>query len=608
MRSRLSRVPFWITCILVMITLVRFSPAFAEPEAEPVVEVATEPTTKPLPVHPNKTITLILDRTTPDLELSLDWADAVTGFIPSLIPVEAFAVTTEGVKLIPIKRNTSGTRNPSDFVPYPFTNIGSVLLKLASRISSKNDTQHHVIIINNGLGLNEDRFNEMRIALLQEPLTKANMIIHTISVNSPAGREQLAALSAVTDGWYEETRSATTTTRAALRLITGLSTPNQVPIVDNLFRVAPDTQSLHLILFQQHPTIPATLATPKLGSFSQYNAPPNVEWITVGDIAVVHIAQPDTGTWHIEAPPDNDHRAIVEHALRIVTNPIPRNVMQNRPMQLESGIAKGDVRIIPNNAFEPIQFRIRLLSRLKELRSWYPRDNGKYPDLEADDGIITIDLEQGLQAGIHRIIIEAETSEWQRQQILLIHSQEYPVALHREQVTHEKLGILAVTPRIGLMNPTTVVMDAVISIPEADFMSLQLTQTTPLIWQLDLDDIASQHPLAAELSFAASNDLGDSLSAWIDLFPFMKLSHSNENNNGVENTASPFGTTKLTEDISISETEQNNGLLSNTWLKLFWQVGIANVIVIVVFILGTWMWRKNERHWIEKIRGELTYD
>lgn len=608
MRSRFTWVPFWITCTLVISTLVCFSATFAEPEAELVDDIATEPKSKPLPVHPNKTITLILDRTAPDLELTLDWANALTSIIPPLISVEVFAVSTEGVKLVPIKRNALSTRKPSDFAPYTFTNLGSVLLNLASRLAPKVDTQHHVIIINGGLGLSKDHFNETRIELLQEDLTKANLIIHSISVNSPAGREQLAALSAVTDGWYEETRSATTTTRAVLRMITGLSTPSQVPIVDNLFRVAPETQSLDLILFQQNPTIPATLATPKLGSFSQFNAPPNVEWVTVGDVAVVHITKPDAGTWHLDTPPDNDHRVIVEHALRIVTDSVPRNVMQNRPIQLESGIAKGDLRIIPNNTFEPIQFRIRLLSRFKELKSWYPRDNGKYPDLEADDGIITIDLIQGLQAGIHRIVIDAETSEWQRQQTLLIHSQEYPIALHREQTTHEKLGILAVTPRIGLMNPATVAMEAVINVPEGDFISLPLTQPTPLIWHLDLDDIASQHPLSAELSFAASNETGDSLSAWIDLLPFVKVSHPNESHDGLADTTSPFGTTKLTEEISVSEAGQHGGLITHTWLTLFWQVGIANSFVFGVFFLGSWMWRKNERRWIEKIRGDLTYD
>ena len=601
-----------LLCLFVVIFAAQLSPATAEPMADPASEVVVEPTPEPLPSSTPKRLTLILDRTHPDLDLNLDWANAITRLAPAATRVDVVAVTADGVHTVPIQRKTMTAPLPNEAVKFDFTDIGSTLIQLSQQQSVSDVAQHHFIVLNGGFNQSSERLKEFRIAALEAHLTKVKAVVHSISMGSSPGREQFAALSAATDGWYEEALTPNGMSRAAVRLLTGLFVPNQTPIADSLFRVAADTSALTLVLFQQDPMLPAVLTSPKFSTFSQYNAPENVTWFTFEEGAIVQIQKPDPGTWHLETPVDSDNLAVVDHALRIVTTDLPRNVLQNRPVQMEIMLAAGERRLAPNESLEPVQLRVRMSSRGREGRTWYPRDNGTYPDRAADDGITVFDLTNGLTPGIHRLIIDAETSEWQRQVSLLIHAQEFPIALHHEQghqpAPANTLGVLTVTPRTGLVNPSTLVIDAVVQVAGGEAQSLPLNQSTPLIWQLDLDAIAALQPDTAELSVAASNAIGDSVSAWVDLMPVIKTAQHPDHHASLDGPSAPFGTEQLVLETATDHVRIQQDAQQHAWFTLTWQVTAFNSVAIIGFALGFFYWRRRQRHWLNEIRSVLAYD
>lgn len=601
-----------LLCWFVAIFAAQLSPAAAEPIADPASEVVVEPALEPLPTAIPKRLTLILDRTHPDLGLSLDWANAITRLVPAEARVDVVAVTADGASAAPIQRKTTSAVTPNEALKFNFTDVGSALIQLSQQSNINEATQHHFIVLNGGFNQSTESLKNFHIAAIEAHLSKVNAVVHSISMGSPPGREQFAALSAATDGWYEETFTPNGMTRAAVRLITGLFAPNQTPIADSLFRVSAGTSALTLVLFQQDPMLPAVLTSPKFSTFSQYNAPENVTWLTFQEGAVVQIQKPDPGTWHLETPDDGDNLAVVDHALRIVTTDLPRNVLQSRPVQVEIMLASGELRLVPKDSLEPVQLRVRVYSRGREHRTWYPRDNGTYPDRVADDGITVFDLTNGLTPGIHRLIIDAETSEWQRQVSLLIHAQEFPIALHHEQSDQSALanmlGALTVTPRTGLVNPSTMVMDAVVQVAGGETQSMPLNQSSPLIWQLDLDAIAALQPDTAELSIAASNALGDSVSAWVNLMPIIKTAQHPDHHDPLDGPPAPFGMEQLVIETATEHALNQQNAQQRAWFTLTWQVAAFNSAAFVGFTLGFLYWRRLQRRWLDEIRSVLAYD
>lgn len=598
--------------ILVLILVAQVSAAIAEPMADPATEVIVEPVPEPLPTAAPIRLTLILDRTQADTVFNLDWANAITRLVPAETRVDVVAVTADGVRTVPIQRKAMAAVPPNEGVKFSFTDIGSTLIQLSQQSSVNDASRHHFIVLNSGFNQLPESLKNFHIAAIEAHLTKVKAVVHSVSMDTALGREQFAALSAVTDGWYEEALTSNGMTRATVRLLTGLFVPNQIPIADSLFRVSAETGALTLVLFQQDPMLPAMLTSPKLSTFSQYNAPENVTWFPFEEGAVIQIHKPEPGTWHLETPVDSDNLAIINHALRIVTTDFSRNVLHNRPVQVEIMLAAGERRLIPQESLEPAQLRVRAYSRGRESRTWYPRDNGAYPDRVADDGVAVFDLTNGLTAGIHRLVIDAETSEWQRQVSLLIHAQEFPIALHHERnhpaTPSNTLGVLTVTPRTGLVNPSTMVMDAVVQVAGTEAQSLPLNQSTPLIWQLDLDAIAAMQPDRAELSVAASNAVGDSVSAWVDLMSIIQTVQQPVHHASLDGPSAPFGTEQLITETVSDPARMQQSAQQHAWFTLTWHVIAFNSVAGIGFALGFVYWRRLQQRWLNEIRSVLAYD
>jgi uncharacterized protein (TIGR03503 family) len=297
-----------------------------------------------------------------------------------------------------LKRSTEDWRGP----PGPYRR--SVILLTDGMVDISKDKQKNAA-------------SKQRILKKILPRLKVHQVtVHTIALSKNADHELMQQLADQTGGWYEQTESAEALQKVFLRIFEKVGKPDSVPLKDNKFSIDPSITEATLLVFHKPDAKPTEVVPPEGQPFNADSAPSSVSWHRDEGYDMLTVSDPKAGEWRIRAEVDPDNRVMVVTDLKMVTTELPNRIIHGLSFPYQVSFTDHG-KTIKKQEFLHM---VNVASSCKDILGVSePRpitDDGRIPDLEADDGYFTMAFGgESLQSGMGELIINAKGATFNRE-------------------------------------------------------------------------------------------------------------------------------------------------------------------------------------------------
>ena len=363
----------------------------------------------------------------------------------------------------------------------------------------------------------EDAASRRRI--LQEILPRlqaAGVTLHTIALSGDSDADLLQQLAAATGGWFETIESADGLERLFLRMFEKVVQADSLPLSDNTVDVDNSIREATFLVFRKPGAAPTTITAPDGSRFGRDILPAGVNWYEEERYDLITVQDPPPGQWHINADVDPDNRVMVVTDLRMQHTELPNDLAVGQPvlytMQLEQA-----GKIIDRPDF--LQFVGVILTQATangDEWQWRLRDDGKYADLKADDGIFSTRLDETLTAGEHDFSLEVDGITFKRsaRQTVKIYGQ--PVDARLEPLGHGRFAV-SVVPYASLIDSHHMSVALEHMLPNGRLQKMTLPQSSTAEWRVELD--TAGHPGEHEITLFIDGQRPDGSPLTVHLGP-----------------------------------------------------------------------------------------
>ncbi len=421
-------------------------------------------------------------------------------------------------------------------------------------------------------------------------LQAAGVTVHTIALSREADHALLRQLATASGGRYEQA-APDRLERLFLRLFEKAAEPETLPLEDNRVLVDERIEEMTLLIFRR-PGAPATrLTTPRGVSFDAQKRPPNVRWHQEARYDLITIDRPMAGTWRITADQDPDNRVMVVTDFNVNATRLPDNLAMDEPHTFLVQLTEGGRTIEKKDFLHFIEVRVRQENDQGEQWEWLLLDNGRRGDTAPGDGIYTLVLQESLQPGSHRLVVNVDGTTFRRRLERRFHVHASPV----ETFIAGKGGaaVLHVIPRAGMIEPDTMTVRAHVSTAGAYTESRDVPRTHHNQWRLDLSAYDPGLPHGVEIEVTGTRPSGRPVQVRVGPLHFGSrplsepvpepASGPESGTHGEEGEHSPVETPA--EDAPPAEVN---------WLWVALQVLFINALVIGGFFYGYRRWLRLE--------------
>ena len=164
---------------------------------------------------------------------------------------------------------------------------------------------------------------------------------------------------------------------------------NDIPLLDNRFRIDPNTEQVTIILNHLKKPQKVVLVQPD-GSklYAERHPKATVAWLSKRDQDIITIQQPMPGPWQAIANLHGDNRIQLLNPISLEVGKLPLKTYQNEYLTTHVSLLK-DKQVITNKDFlNNAKLTVSLVGEAKKLISLY-KDDGQYYDALPFDGILT---------------------------------------------------------------------------------------------------------------------------------------------------------------------------------------------------------------------------
>ena len=165
--------------------------------------------------------------------------------------------------------------------------------------------------------------------------------------------------------------------------------PNDIPLLDNRFRIDPNTEQVTIILNHFKKSQKIVLVQPD-GSklYAERHPKATVAWLNKRDQDIITIQQPMPGPWQAIANLHGDNRIQLLNPISLEIGKLPLKTYHNEYLTTHVSLLK-DKEVITNKDFlNNAKLTVSLVGETKKIISLY-KDDGQYYDALPFDGILT---------------------------------------------------------------------------------------------------------------------------------------------------------------------------------------------------------------------------
>jgi len=167
--------------------------------------------------------------------------------------------------------------------------------------------------------------------------------------------------------------------------------PNDIPLLDNRFRIDPNTQEVTIILNHAKKPQKAVIVKPDGSKWYEERHPKRVAWLKTRDQDIITIQNPTPGPWQAIAQLNGENRIQLLNPISLHVDRFPVRVYRNEYLSTRASLEE-DGNIITNKTFlKNAMLTVSLIGKAKKLISLY-KDNGENYDKLPFDGELTTDM------------------------------------------------------------------------------------------------------------------------------------------------------------------------------------------------------------------------
>ena len=189
--------------------------------------------------------------------------------------------------------------------------------------------------------------------------------------------------------------------------------PNDIPLLDNRFRIDPETDEVTFIFSHSKGYQRVVLVQPDGSKLYQQRHPENIAWVSSKVQDMVTVQNPMPGPWQAIAELDGDNRIKIISKVNLKTNNFPLKMYAKEFITTHAALYEGD-KLITNPAYiNDTKLSVSLIGKANKKMTLY-LDDGKNYDQLAFDGELTAHLYVDLQPGRYLMSVRTQNDVFVR--------------------------------------------------------------------------------------------------------------------------------------------------------------------------------------------------
>lgn len=183
--------------------------------------------------------------------------------------------------------------------------------------------------------------------------------------------------------------------------------PNDIPLLDNRFRIDPKTEQITFILNHSKGSPLIVLVRPDGSKLYPHKHPKSVGWVSGKMHDIITINNPMAGPWQAIAQLDGDNRIKLLSKVRLEINKLPLKLYAQEYITTHASLYYDD-KLMTNSAYlDNAKLRVSLIGEASRQLMLY-QDDGKGYDALPFDGKLTARLYIDLQPGRYLLSIRTK--------------------------------------------------------------------------------------------------------------------------------------------------------------------------------------------------------
>lgn len=351
--------------------------------------------------------------------------------------------------------------------------------------------------------------------------------------------------------------------------------PNDIPLLDNRFRIDPHTEQVTFILNHSQGPVLVVLIRPDGSKLYQRRHPDTVAWVSTKSKDIITIDNPMAGPWQAVANLDGDNRIKLLTPIELKTTRLPLKLYAQEYFTTHASLYHEDQVMTEESYLDGAKLSISLVGDASKKLTLY-QDDGKAYDALPFDGDLTARVFVDLTPGRYLLNIHTKND-------VFIRNKNYDAVVFpapiRQKIMEAKPGDKIVSIEFEIdskeIDPTSVTLNGTITNRKKDIVAQLLkdninasgdtiTYTSP---ELDFEHLKINTQVFATTRTGREIEL-QLAEASIKLLPAVVEVITTETNLETEKTE------------EITPPPEETSLWSNIWVL----IGIAFAVLIIIFI------------------------
>lgn len=279
-------------------------------------------------------------------------------------------------------------------------------------------------------------------------------------------------------------------TDSGLTLLNDLPSANQIPLLDNRFRIDDGIESITLVMFRRPGTASVVLVRPD-GSKIFYNTAKDhgIRWYDAPNYDLIEINNPMPGPWQAVGRLLPESRIVVLTEVQLHVDPLPAELMVGETFKLTARLKQGEAVIDTREFKDIVTLQVFFVSTnnkdyenfgrgIIEVTTF--RDDGRGYDASARDGIFTGEINLAFGAGewIPKYSVKTPlyTREIEHAPIIVAPAPvKVQVAVANNPQSMHQVQFLTVSPDV---DSTSLLFQGQIRYPDGEVMQFAVTEAT----------------------------------------------------------------------------------------------------------------------------------
>lgn len=297
----------------------------------------------------------------------------------------------------------------------------------------------------------------------------------------------------------QDTKATTSQGIEELPSVTG---SNQIPILNNRFRIDYEVKELTLVFFRK-PGSPAVVLVKPDGSkiYSTTATANNVYWYSDKTYDLIRLKEPTPGPWQAVGKVLPESRIMVLTDINIKVDPLPKDLMLGEQLKVTATLVNGDKPIQTKDFRDLLQLKVLMLSTQKEGMANASEtvfelatldDDGNNFDERPRDAVFTGEYRFVMKAGEWMPKYTIKTPLYTRELIQdPIIVSEAPLAFEFVEGKGEQKHQLKYTITKGVIDPNSVMIQGRVIYPSGDVQTFTLAERKDAVRQLDIGNVGN---------------------------------------------------------------------------------------------------------------------